>query len=1199
MSLEHLDHSPIAPNNPVTRIQPCNHNRIRIPLSLLLTVPFLLNTFVIVGIIGWLSFRNGHHAISLLASQLHRKATEQVQDRLHSYLELPYTLNQLNANSINLEQIEASDEERVQTQFWHQLQSFPHINNIYLATTSGAYLGARRINDKFAIENSTTTFATNNLGQSQTLLKARSPFNITDRSWYQSILETKQSIWTEVYTDSITNEPAITTIKPLYKSNGELRGVLGVSMLLGDVNQFLQTTKVSPSGKILIVEPSGKLVATSDPSVAISAQVNKSERFLAEQSQDPLTRTIAKWLNSQTIEGDSQIQQSSINFGGEEYFLQVGKLKDESEVIGLNWRIVVAVPASDFLFEIRENTISTGFLCLMALALNAVLGVIAARRISLPITEISQASQAIANGNLDQKVEYSCFVRELSVLANSFNQMSRQMKRSHTRLEEYSQLLVQKVDERTYALQQEIWQHELTESALRESEEKFAKAFQSSPDGMTLLSTETRKHIDVNDKWSEITGYSREEAIGANPSDLNLWVDLLKRDQMLAILDSEGRVSNYEAQFLTKSGKIITGLISSESIEFGEKIFAIYAIKDISDRKIIEENIKESEKKYRDLVESANCIILRWDTQGKICFLNDYGLKFFGYQAEEVIDKYVLDTIVSAKDVTGEDLQKMITEICHSPEKYQLNENENICKNGKRVWVTWSNKPIYNDQGELIEILSVGADITDRKQVEKELKSAKEIADMANRAKSEFLANMSHELRTPLNGILGYAQILKRSDNPQKHREGLEIIQRSGEHLLTLLNDILDLSKIEAKKLELNPSECDLNKLLQSIIDMFQLQMRAKDVQLIYQPVTTLPNVYGDEKRLRQVLINLLGNAVKFTDRGKVTLTVNAQPSRSQHYMIRFAIADTGVGIDLDKLEDIFQPFQQVGDRARRYSGTGLGLPICQKIVEMMGGQLHVESIVNGGSTFSFEIELAEVPNPTIAPTIDDSRAIIGYIGDRRKILIVDDKTENRLVLHDLLVPLGFIVAEAVDGYDCLKQAQVFTPDLILLDMVMPELDGHGTTTQLRQLPMFAKTAIIMVSASVFNQDRSLSIAVGCDDFIAKPINPDTLFQAIQSLLNLEWNYEEITISKFNQANRIKQNTDLPLVSPPSHTVDKLIQLARIGDILAIQDEVISLKAADPTFSPFANQVLDYARDFQIKRIREFLESQKIEVVLS
>lgn len=1191
------------PSSAIAQVNICQSNSLirglKIPLSLLITLPFILNTFFIVGLIGWLSFRNGHQAITLLANSLYQKATEQVQDRLNSYLELPYNLNRINASTVDLQQVDMNDEKKIQTHFWRQLQEFPQISNIYVATTDGKYFGARRIGDRFAVENDQTVYMADRFGQQQTLLRAKS-FNLADHSWYQSLLQTKQNVWTEVYTDPITQEPAITSIQPLSREDGDFQGVLGVSVSLGDINRFLKNNKVSLNGQTIIVEPTGELVATSNISIDKFFQANYLKPISVDNNQDQLTRSITNWLNSRPLQRDDKIYQSIIYLNGEKYFLQVGKLKNDAKLVGLNWRIVVAVPESDFVSQIRESSISTAMLCLLALLLNAVLGIIAARRISRPIAELSQASQSIANGNLDQKVESSCVIKELSILANSFNQMSRQMKRAYNRQEEYSQLLVQKVDERTHALQQEILEHEVTEEALRESEEKFAKAFQSSPDGMALMSTESGKHVDINDKWTEITGYSREEAIGANPTDLNLWADLQERDRMLTILDAEGRVSNFEARFITKNGKPITGLISSESIEFGGKLFAIYVIKDISDRKLIEENIKESEKKYRDLVESANCIILRWDTQGRICFLNDYGLRFFGYTLEEIIGSYVLDTIVSVRNVTDEDLRNMINEICRVPEKYQLNENENLCKNGRRVWVTWSNKPIYDEQGQLIEILSVGTDITDRKQAEKELQSAKEIADMANRAKSEFLANMSHELRTPLNGILGYAQILKRNHHDfSKRMEGLDIIQRSGEHLLTLLNDILDLSKIEAKKLELNPSEFDLPKLLYSVIEMFELQVRAKDVQISYQPLSDIPEImYGDEKRLRQILINLLGNAVKFTDRGSVNLSVSAKaceglnPSTCNNHRIYFAITDTGVGIAPEALVDIFLPFQQVGDRARQLSGTGLGLPICQKIVEMMGGKLEVESTVNIGSTFSFEIELAEISHFAI-PVAVDRRTVIGYVGDRQRILIVDDKTENRMVLNDLLKPLGFIVAEAINGYDCIAQAQMFEPDLILLDMVMPEIDGHETTRRLRQISMFEKTAIVMVSASAFNQDRSLSIEAGCNDFIAKPVEPDALFQTMRSLLNLEWQYEEIIRhSETSTLHSLSNSTNQPIIFPSQLIVEKLLHLARIGDVIAIQDEVILLQATDSTFNLFATQILDYVRDFQLKRIREFLKAQ-------
>lgn len=243
-------------------------------------MPFLLSTFGIVGLISWLTFSNGHQAIVQLSTQLHRKVTEQVQERLHSYLELPYTLNRLNANNLDLEQIDSSQERKIQTQFWKQIQDFPHISNLYVATASGEYFGARRIKNRFAVENATATYMTDESGQPQPALMPKSKLNLRDRPWYQTIVETRQSIWTEVYTDSLTDEPAITAIKPVFKPDGgELEGVLGVSIRLGDINRFLEETKVSQRGQTFIIEPSGKLVAASNLGLSIFDQAINPNAF--------------------------------------------------------------------------------------------------------------------------------------------------------------------------------------------------------------------------------------------------------------------------------------------------------------------------------------------------------------------------------------------------------------------------------------------------------------------------------------------------------------------------------------------------------------------------------------------------------------------------------------------------------------------------------------------------------------------------------------------------------------------------------------------------------------------------------------------------------------------------------------------------------------------------------------------------------
>jgi len=339
-------------------------------------------------------------------------------------------------------------------------------------------------------------------------------------------------------------------------------------------------------------------------------------------------------------------------------------------------------------------------------------------------------------------------------------------------------------------------------------------------------------------------------------------------------------------------------------------------------------------------------------------------------------------------------------------------------------------------------ILGTMKDISERKHAEQALREAKEEADKANRAKSQFLADISHELRTPLNAILGYAQILLRDAAlPGKARNGVTIIQQSGDHLLGLINDILDLAKIESDKLEIDVQPFDLRHFLQGIAGAFAVRAKQKNLDFHMNADPQLPvQVQGDERKLRQILFNLIGNAIKFTDTGEVVFAIDRDEEQ-----IRFAVTDTGCGIRTGEMGQLFQPFQRVGDRNRAIEGAGLGLVISRRLVELLGGALHVESVFSQGSRFWFALSLPAADAPERAPAVPAVPAI-GYRGPRRRILIADDKRENRAVLVDMLAPLGFRIAEAGNGQEALDVAARFQPDAVLMDMRMPVLDGLEAT---------------------------------------------------------------------------------------------------------------------------------------------------------
>ncbi|MBF0100478.1 MAG: response regulator [Desulfobacterales bacterium] len=473
---------------------------------------------------------------------------------------------------------------------------------------------------------------------------------------------------------------------------------------------------------------------------------------------------------------------------------------------------------------------------------------------------------------------------------------------------------------------------------------------------------------------------------------------------------------------------------------------------------------------------------------------------------------------------------------------------------------------------------------------EKHLAEAKQIADRANQAKSDFLARMSHELRTPLNGILGYAQILKRDDRLlASHKEGVLVIERSGHHLLSLINDVLDIAKIESRKMELYPCAIQFDELLENIAKLIEIRAMEKKIRFTIEKSPDLPFViYADEKRLSQILLNLLGNAVKFTDHGEVTFHVSAETTpldlsenTLKHRKLYFKITDTGIGISQEQLSTIFDPFTQVGDTKKMREGTGLGLTICRQLVELMGSELHVESNPEQGSTFWFELSV-EQGNQHLPKVIHDK--IIGVKGASRTILVVDDKYENRQVLTQMLSLLGFNVKEAENGKIALSLFSEMIPDLIFMDIVMPEMDGYEASLKIRQQDHGQAVKIIACSASVSTLKMKTDDVVLFDDFIGKPVQFEQIYNSIERSLNIEWIYRPTDTTDIEKIS--KEHDEIPLVSD----LQLLHEYAVRGDILSIRKELDRIESVNSGYAHFVKSLRELAMNFQIKAIRTSVE---------
>lgn len=733
-------------------------------------------------------------------------------------------------------------------------------------------------------------------------------------------------------------------------------------------------------------------------------------------------------------------------------------------------------------------------------------------------------------------------------------------------------------------------------AALRERENRLRTIFDTSQAGIILVAPQGIITF-ANQRMADLLKCPLTDVIGsAYPDHLHPTEKQIGDQKMRQLIVGEIDAVSLERHYRCADGSDFWGLLSGRRMtdDAGQLVSLVGIITDITDRKQAEAALRESEERFRLAFENASIGVCLVGLDGRLLQVNQKMCDIFGYDRQELEQMSVNDiTHPDDLDVSPTFINRAVAgEVTHAQFEKQY-----LHKEGRLVWGQVTSSLVRDAQGQPVYFISHVQDITDRKQAEAQLQAAKEASEAANRAKSTFLANMSHELRTPLNGILGYAQILQRHLNISADaRDGAAVIERSGQHLLKMINDILDLAKVEAGKIEVHPAPLHLPSLLQDVQTMIAVKAEAKGLRFQVEQAADVPrDVEGDEHRLMQILLNLLGNAIKFTDRGSVTLRVTTTPflgeaggelvsivpsPEGKMAHLRFDIEDTGVGIAPDDLAKLFQPFRQVGDTTRRVQGTGLGLAISRQLAELMSGTLTVTSTAGVGSVFRLD-----VPLPIIAATTPsiptDTRRIIGIEGTAPTILVVDDDATNRRVIVDALTPLGCCVIEAASGKEALRLAQQTPLTAMITDLRMPEMDGATLIQQVRQTPALQLLVIIASSASVYEEDRQRSQTAGAQAFLPKPVHLDRLCAILQELGVVTWQYETTAMPVTPQS--------AEFILPPDAQIAALIDAANIGDIATFRAIMDDLRHGDPAWQPFVNELSSLLKRFQMPAIRDLL----------
>jgi PAS domain S-box-containing protein len=648
----------------------------------------------------------------------------------------------------------------------------------------------------------------------------------------------------------------------------------------------------------------------------------------------------------------------------------------------------------------------------------------------------------------------------------------------------------------------DVTQRRQAEARLRQSESRFSEVFNLSPVAITVTRVADGGFLDVNDALLQMLGYERDEVIGQTSLSVDFWLSPEERAAMVERIQSRGSVRDFPMRARAKGGRVLDLLISVNLVELGAEPHLFCFLTNVTERKRAEEALRESEEKFRSIVETTMDWIWSIDAQGRLLYANPAVTDILGFQPEELIGTTIVDCLhPDARQEVATELSRLAV--------------------GKGTWTNlvlrWRHKdgsdrytqssavPMLSEHGELLGYRGSDHDITLLKRYEKELEDAKHKAEAANQAKSEFLANMSHEIRTPMNGVIGLTSLVLKTQLSAQQREYLGLMKSSADSLLRLLNDILDFSKMEARKLELDAVEFDIREAVGNTLKTFSASASEKGLELAYHVAPEVPALLlGDPGRLAQIIVNLAGNALKFTRQGEVVVRVAGEPQRGGEAgagtLLHISVADTGIGMSPEQQAHIFAAFAQAdSSTTRQYGGTGLGLTIVSQLVALMDGTIRVESELGKGTTFHVTVRLG-LPAHQPATAIGQQALALKNM----PVLVVDDNRSNRLILAEILISWGMHPVLAADGRQALEemheQAALGTPfPLVLLDAGMPQFDGFELAKAIKASPVLAGATVMMLSSSDASAEVARCNALGVTRFVRKPIKQSELFDAIAS----------------------------------------------------------------------------------------------------